>query len=103
MCIASAKWKPEYAQNSPEIQKWFSTQHNSSGEWCCDKSDGHRFEGTYSFKPDGSVIAIDNGMEYVIAAHKVLTGHNPTGGAVWWYIDMEGGRQTYCFSPGSLT
>lgn len=103
MCIASATWKPEYAQNSPEVQKWFSTQHNAKGEWCCNESDGHRFYGTYNFQPDGSIIAIDNGMEYVIKAEYVLRGHNPTGAAVWWFLDLPDGRRTYCFSPGSLS
>lgn len=100
---AQARWSPQYADSSPEVQKWFSTQHNSTGQWCCDESDGHRFDGTYEFTADGSVIVWDNGQKYLIEKSKVLSGHNPTGSAVWWYMDVEGGRRSYCFSAGSLT
>lgn len=104
MGLAHAKWKPEYGQNSPEIQKWFSTQHNANGEWCCNEADGHRFDGAYGFDKDGNVIAYDDGKEYKIEKYKVLMGHNPTGEAIWWYVDYgSGDRHTYCFSPGSLT
>lgn len=100
---AQARWSPQYADSSPAVQKWFKTQHNSTGQWCCDESDGHRFEGNYEFTADGSVIAWDNGQKYLIEKSKVLTGHNPTGSAIWWFIEFEGGRRSYCFSAGSLS
>src|SRR6185312_3711177 len=51
--------------------EWFRSQHNSEGQWCCDKSDGHDLAG----KP------------HVIPKHMILTGANPTGHAVWWFLD----------------
>lgn len=88
--------------NSPNAA-WFKAQHNSQGEWCCDESDGHPFYGEYTFNADGSVTAHDGGIEYKIDKYKVLTGANPTGSPVWWFIDVAGGRMTYCFAPGTLS
>lgn len=91
----------QYA-NSPNA-KWFKEQHNERGQWCCDESDGHRFDGDYTVNQDGSVTAVDDGKKFEIPAYMVLKGANPTGGAVWWFLETAGGRMTYCFAPGSLT
>lgn len=84
--------------NSPN-REWFSQQRNSAGQWCCNESDGHVYEGDYRILPDGSIEA----EGHTIEAYKVLKGVNPMGRAVWWYIDTAYGRTTYCFAPGPLT
>jgi hypothetical protein len=84
--------------NSP-LKEWYHEQHNSAGQWCCDEADGHPYDGDYTLNPDGSVTI---GKE-TIEADKVLKQPNPTGHAVWWYIDNNYGRTTYCFIPGALT
>jgi hypothetical protein len=94
--VAHAKWRPEYENNPPEVQKWFSSQHNALGEWCCNEADGHRYYGDYTVNPDGSVTVEGN----VIPKERVLTAPNPTGSAVWWFLEVEGGKRTYCFAIG---
>lgn len=81
--------------NSPN-REWFQSQHNSVGQWCCDEADGHLYYGDYKLNEDGSVEAEGQRIE----PFKVLKGPNPTGGAVWWYVDGVYGRTTYCFAPG---
>ena len=89
--------------NSPNAE-WFKSQHNETGQWCCDESDGHRFDGDYTVNKDGSVTVYDEGKKYEIPKHMVLKGANPTGGAVWWFTqNYHGERTSYCFAPGSLT
>lgn len=46
-----ARWRPEYAQNSPEIQRWFQEQHvppskdyPTGGGYCCTDADGEAVE-----------------------------------------------------------
>lgn len=92
---AAAKWKPEYAQASPEIQKWFSSQHNAHGGWCCDQADGERYDSNYTMNNDGSVTLADGTR---IEAWKVLTGPNPTGHAILWHT----GSLIYCFAAGPM-
>lgn len=89
-----------YAQ-SP-YRDWFKNQHNSVGQWCCDEADGHPYYEDYTLDKDGSVIVQMNGKPYRIESYKVLSGTNPTGHAVWWYLDGDGGRTTYCFALGQL-
>jgi hypothetical protein len=101
--IAHGKGGPREG-NDPAISKWFSEQHNSAGGWCCNEADGHRYYGDYVVHSDGTVtIAPGTPDEYHIEAWKVLTGPNPTGGAVWWFNEGPSGKNTYCFAPGSLT
>jgi hypothetical protein len=88
--------------DSPHSE-WFKSQHNSEGQWCCTDADGHQFYGEYVINVDGSVTAFDGQQKYEIESYKVLTGRNPTGSPVWWFVDTASGRTTYCFSPGSLT
>lgn len=91
----------KYANADPAIKKWFSDQHNSLGQWCCNDADGHEYDGNYTINSDGSVTLEYEGKPHWMPAYKVLTGPNPTGYAVWWYlIDDEGQPTDYCFSPG---
>jgi hypothetical protein len=83
--------------NAPHAQ-WYRSQHNAAGLWCCDEADGHPYYGDYTLNQDGSVIVEGEKIE----KYKVLTGPNPTGHAVWWWVGVGGGRQTYCFAPGTL-
>ena len=84
--------------NSP-FHRWYESQHNANGQWCCDQSDAHPYYGDYAVNADGSVTAEGQKIE----KGKVLTGPNPTGHAVWWFVDVGGGRHTYCFAPGTLS
>ena len=100
---AAAKWKPEYGSHPPEVQAWFKQQHNSRGEWCCNEADGHPFFGDYSINEDGSVTLHIEGNARTLPAYMVLKGPNPTGHAVWWYLDVGGSHRDYCFAPGTLS
>lgn len=87
--------------NAPN-HKWFAAQHNAQGQWCCDKADGHEFDGNYTMNDDGSVtLHFDDGRQLQIAKYKVLTGPNPTGHAIWWHADHPNSPyDTYCFIAG---
>jgi hypothetical protein len=99
-----AKWKPEYAKVDPKIQAWYKSQHNAQGQWCCDKSDGHPYHGGYTINKDGSVtLDLAGGVKHTIPAYMVIAGPNPTGHAVWWYIETNGRHIDFCFAPGTLT
>jgi len=99
---ASARWSPDYANNPPEVQQWFRQQHNARGQWCCDKSDGHPFFGSYKLNEDGSVT-LEDADGRTIPAYMVLhEARNPTGHAVWWYTEAGGNHVDYCFAPGTL-
>ena len=71
--------------------------------WCCTESDGHPYFGDYSLGEDGSVVLNYEGQRYVIPDQLVLKGTNPTGHAVWWFLEGPTGRTTYCFAPGTLS
>lgn len=97
-----ARWQAQFA-NAPEpIKRWYATQHNKRGEWCCDKADGHDFYGGYSLDQDGGVEFGANGVHHKIPDYMVLDGPNPIGHAVWWYVDeSDGMHQDYCFALGA--
>jgi hypothetical protein len=101
---ANARWSPQFASADPEIKEWFRAQHNSEGQWCCDEADGHEYDGGYTFNPDGSVTVSLNGKPHILPKHMILTGTNPTGHAIWWFLDTEAyGHIDYCFAPGTLS
>lgn len=83
--------------------EWFKSQHNEKGEWCCDKSDGHYYDGAYTLNQDGSVTVGEGKSAKTLPNYMVLKHPNPTGRAVWWYIDTDAGHVDYCFAPGSLS
>lgn len=95
---ASAKDPTGKWANSPNAQ-WYGEQHDGNGQWCCDQSDAHPYEGGYTLNKDGSVT-LDNGV--MVAAYKVITKPNPNGGQpVWWYTQPTT-NGTYCFALGTL-
>lgn len=99
-----ARWKPEYAKADPNIRQWYRSQHNAQGQWCCDESDGHPYYGAYTINKDGSVtLDLAGGKKHTIPAYMVITGPNPTGHAVWWYLATNGTHSDFCFAPGTLT
>jgi hypothetical protein len=100
---AAAKWQPQYANQPPEVQAWYKQQHNARGEWCCDESDGHPYYGDYTINNDGSITLQVNGEAHTIPADLVLQGSNPTGHAVWWYLEIGSTHRDYCFAPGTLS
>jgi hypothetical protein len=97
----------QYADNP--WGKWFASQHNANGNWCCDGADGHIYDGDYSINADGSVTMPDGmGGTFTLPAELVLpynpTDPNPTGHAVWWYAAGQPNRVgSYCFALGPLT
>jgi hypothetical protein len=84
--------------------EWFKSQHNEKGEWCCDKSDGHYYDGAYTLNPNGSVTIGSGKDAETLPSYMVLKHPNPTGRAVWWYLDTTiSGHVDYCFAPGTLS
>ncbi len=98
-----ARWKPEYAKSDPKIQAWYKGQHNAQGQWCCDESDGHPFFGSYTINKDGSVTLDLKSGKRTLPAYMVISGPNPTGHAVWWFLDTGQSHTDFCFAPGTLT
>jgi hypothetical protein len=98
-----ARWKPEYGKADPKIQAWYKGQHNAQGQWCCDEADGHPYFGSYALNQDGSVTLDVAGGKRTLPAYMVLSGPNPTGHAVWWYLETGGSHTDFCFAPGTLT
>jgi hypothetical protein len=81
---------------------WFSAQYNHNGEWCCDVSDGHEFDGNYVVNANGSVTIETDDGDRTLPAYMVLSGPNPTGHAVWWFTESPiVGHHDYCFAPGA--
>lgn len=81
--------------------QWYRSQHNSQGEWCCNDADGHPYFGDYTFDADGSVNVRDEaGNAHKLPPYMVLKGSNPTGHAVWWYLEIGTTHRDYCFAPG---
>lgn len=83
--------------------EWFKSQTNEQGQWCCDKSDGHYYDGDYKLNEDGSVTIGTGKDASTLPSYMVLKHPNPTGRAVWWYLDGYGGRMSFCFAPGTLS
>ena len=101
---ALAHWRPQYANQPPQIRQWYQAQHNKRGQWCCDKSDGHAYFGQYTLNADGSVtLHVSDNETRTLPSYMVLQGANPTGHAVWWYAQVGNYHKDYCFAPGSLT
>jgi hypothetical protein len=95
----------QYANVKPEIQAWYQAQRNKAGGSCCDHSDGHDFFGDYKLNEDGTVEFEADDGHHKLPAYMVVDGPNPTGHAVWWYIDWPTDIGTihsdYCFAPGA--
>lgn len=109
ICVGIFAFTPALARdpdgryaNSPNAE-WFKSQHNAQGQWCCDSADGHPFYGDYKINEDGSVTLVDGGKEYKLPSYMVLKVANPTGAAVWWFLDGYGRRMSFCFAPGTLS
>jgi hypothetical protein len=100
---ALARWKPQYAGQSPQVRNWFENQHNARGQSCCLDADGHAFYGAYVINPNGSVTLDLPRGQHTLPAYMVLPGPNPTGHAIYWYKDYGTARIDYCFSPGTLS
>jgi hypothetical protein len=100
MCKAEARDDGRYA-NSP-YKAWFDAQHNGVGQSCCLESDAHRYDGNYVLNADGSVVLSLNGKLHFLPAYMVLKGGNPTGSAIWWYMETGEYHTDYCFAPGVL-
>ncbi len=98
-----ARWKAEYGKQPKEVQQWYKGQHNAQGQWCCDKSDGHPFFGSYTLNKDGSVTLQLASGPRTLPDYMVIKGPNPTGHAVWWYLETGDNHTDFCFAPGTLT
>jgi hypothetical protein len=95
----------QYANVPPAIKKWYGEQRNKAGGSCCEHADGHDFYGYYKLNDDGSVEFDADGQHRKLPAYMVLDGPNPTGHAVWWWIDWQTDIGTihsdYCFALGA--
>src|SRR6185437_7100796 len=77
---------------------WYAAQYNKYGQWCCDVADGHRYDGDYTVNEDGSVTIDPRGVNRRLPAYMIIRGPNPTGHAVWWYLEGGYGHTDYCFA-----
>jgi len=101
--LAAQARDPDGRYAGAPYAKWFKSQTNEQGQWCCDEADGHYYDGAYTLNQDGSVI-IGTGKDAAkLPSYMVLKHPNPTGRAVWWYLDGYGGRMSFCFAPGTLS
>ena len=66
------------------------------------RADALDYFGNCAINLDGSVLLKSGAIPYRIESYKVLDGPNPTGHAVWWYLDYgDWGITTFCFAPGA--
>lgn len=96
---------PDGRYANSQFHQWFESQTNSRGGSCCADADGHEYDGDYTMNEDGSVtLGLPNGP-YRVEAYKVLKdSRNPTGHAIWWFVEgYNGNKTTFCFAPGPLT
>jgi hypothetical protein len=97
---AREQYPGQYA-NAPH-REWYESQRNKAGSSCCLEADAHDYFGDYAINLDGSVVLKSGAIPYRIEAYKVLDGPNPTGHAVWWFVDYgDWGITTFCFAPGA--
>lgn len=87
----------------PKVRQWYRQQHNALGQWCCDESDGHRYDGDYRINEDGSVTLFLATGPRTLPEYMVLKGPNLAGHPVWWFLDTGATHTDYCFAPGTLT
>jgi hypothetical protein len=101
---ASAKWKPQYAEASPEIQNWYKSRRLTEAARnrfafasCCDDSDKveTQFKVDKATGDDEWFYLQDNQWLKVPADIIWWDEHSPTGEAVLFAID---GKPT-CFFP----
>jgi hypothetical protein len=109
--LARAYWKPEYAQLSPKMQKWFQgLRSDQSLVPCCDLADGKAPEDQdveYDTKGDHYRVRI-KGKWYDVPDDAVIKQPNLYGRTVVWYYfynknEIEGEEPTViirCFMPG---
>lgn len=93
---------PGLAPN-PELHAWFERQHNVSGAWCCDISDGHILNDEEWRMTGDHYEALILGRWYPIQPDQLrrdMNDPNPTGSAVVWYLVIEMGVTIFCFAPG---
>lgn len=92
--------------NSP-YHAWFDAQINGENTSCCLEADAHDYIGDYTFRKDGSVDLVINGIAINIDARKVILTPEPPGmnKALIWYAGNTAGPYTtyYCFHPAALT
>ena len=95
---AREQYPGQYA-NAPH-HEWYESQRNKAGSSYCLEADAHDYFGDYAINLDGSVLLKSGAIPYRIEAYKVLDGPNPTGHALWWYLDYgDWGITTFCFAP----
>jgi len=103
--LALADPPPGTDLDSP-LHKWFETQHNAQGGWCCQLADGKILEsdewritdsGTYQ------VFIVGNWQDIQPYMYRnPIGGPNPTGKAIVWYRIIDSGITIFCFTPGNL-
>lgn len=103
LCVSVMPAGAHYAGPETDLSAWYAAQHNGHGQFCCDKSDGHQFDGDYKLDPNGDVEFDAEGQHYHLPEYMVLKGTNPTGHAVWWHLgDPKAEYVTsFCFATGS--
>lgn len=111
LTAAESRWKPEYAQNSPEEQAWYQRQQTTPEwrkrvglEWynyCCDHSDTVEAQ----FRKDGKGwnYRLPGEAEWKLLPSDVVQEDIPTPrGRPVLFVDATGrGLGAVCFFPGA--
>jgi hypothetical protein len=97
---AHTRWKPEYAQLSIELQRWFMSLRNKKNMSCCADADGYRptdedvtwdtHNQKYRVKIDGQWVVVDDEAK--------LDVPNKVGRAIVW---VRPDKTIRCFLPGA--
>lgn len=97
---AHARWKPEYAQLSIEMQRWFMGLRNKKNMSCCADADGYKptdqdiiwdtKDQKYRVKIDGEWVTVDDEAK--------LDVPNKVGRAIVW---VRPDKTIRCFLPGA--
>jgi hypothetical protein len=84
------------------IREWYERANATRPEVLVAWSGRARLFGDYAINLDGSVVLKSGVIPYRIEPYKVLACPNPTGHAIWWYLDYgDWGITTFCFAPGA--
>ena len=96
---AYARWKPEYAQQSPEVRQWFEGLHDKKGFMCCSNMDGVKLEDPdWEMSGNNYRVRID-GKWQDVPPDAVLDIPNRFGPAIVWRLNGK----IRCFIAGAGT
>jgi hypothetical protein len=105
--IAPARDNGQWADQPPEIRRWFQGLSNQQGGQCCSFADGVSIEDPdWRITPTGTYQVFYREQWRDVPATALIKGANRIGHAVLWPIDSVSGGGVViirCFMPGSET